>query len=146
MSRWPLRARIPAIALGLLLLAQLVIGVAALALVQRSLVQQVDTRLESASRAVAARPAAALTAEQRTRLAELPSDYVVLYHDAAGTFLSRVSSAISGSAGAPNLVIDATATGPYTTHEVGDSPAGDSSRVRPRTAAEQSRSRCRSPR
>lgn len=119
MNGWPLRAKVPAIALGLLLVSQLVIGVAALALVQRSLIAQVDSRLESASRAVAARPVANLTADQRTRLAELPSDYVVLYHDASGNFLSRVSSAVSGSTTTPRLAIDADAVGPYTTREIG---------------------------
>ena len=119
MSRWPLRAKIPAIALTILLVAQVLVGVLALALVQRTLVSQVDARLATAARAVAARPAASLTPEARARLAELPSDYVVLYHDASGAFLRRVSSALTGGAEAPNLAVSPDAKGPYTTREPG---------------------------
>ncbi len=106
MSRWPLRARIPAIALALLLLAQVVIGFAALALVQRTLLRQTDERLLGASQSIVLRPAAAATAAGRVRLAELPSDYVVVYLDADGAVRSRVSSALSRADDMPSLPIE----------------------------------------
>lgn len=107
MSRWPLRAAMPAIALVVLLVAETIVGAVALAALNRTLVGQVDDRLLGAADQLAiqarqeglggdsSQETAAEGAERRRLLRSLPSEYVVIYHRNDGTLLTRLSSEFS---------------------------------------------------
>lgn len=113
MSRWPLRVQLPVIAIALLLIAEAAVGALALTLLHRSLIDQVDERLAQALSAVLDRPRPG-AATPRETIADLPSDYVVLYHDGDGQLIARLTGRANEGAALPELAVDPSASTPYT--------------------------------
>ena len=92
----------------------------AVTILKRTLVEQVDARLTEAAGALTERPRVGSGQPGgpggRVQNADLPSDYVVVYHDADGKVFATVSSGVRVSEeDAPSLVLDLEAVEPYTT-------------------------------
>ena len=112
--------RLPLITVALIVVAEIVVGGVAYALVRSTLITQVDARLEDATDSLRARDIETPGPGQRLLLAELPSDYVVMYHGPRGTLLSTVSSEVRGLSDAPEFEILTESPEPYTATDARD--------------------------
>lgn len=103
MNRWPLRWRLPLIAIAILLVAEVLLGAAALGIVRHSLTVQIDARLTDAATQVAARPGP-MTSTMMTGggAGALPSDYLVFFYGPDGRPRAAINDAANG-ASAPTL-------------------------------------------
>ncbi len=120
MTRWPLRWTIPGIALVLVLLTELVLGAAALALLNRTLVGQVDRRLDQAMTAIEDRPGTLLSEIGRPSNPNAvdplrpQSDVIVAVIRANGAVAQDLTARINGGRSVPPLAFRENARGAYT--------------------------------
>jgi two-component system, OmpR family, sensor kinase len=125
-SRWPLRWTIPSIALVLVLLTELVLGAAVLAILNRTLVSQVDTRLEQSMRLIEDRPGIVLQALGRppSDNAASPlrprSDVLVAVLRTDGTVATDLSNQLNDGRPLPAVTIRAAGSGTYTARAQGE--------------------------
>lgn len=131
MTRWPLRWTIPSIALVLVLLTELVIGAAVLGLLQRTLRDQVDRRLDEAANEILSRPE-----ELRRQLGQAGtddegglrgprSDVVVVVFRESGDVAPGITRRLNDGRPIPSVDIRLNETAPYT-----DRVGGEAWRVR----------------
>jgi len=104
-SQMPLRWRLPLISIAILLVAEILLGAAAIGIVRHSLTVQIDARLTDAVTQVAARPGQ-LGPEMMNggagAVRSLPSDYLVFLYGPNGSPLTAVNEATNGAT-APTL-------------------------------------------
>lgn len=128
MRAWPLRWTIPAIALVLVLLTELVIGGAVLVLLHRTLTSQVDRKLEDSVTQLFDRPGIVRDLEDGNdgmggmRQQPRPlNDVVVVVYRADGTVATALTDTLNDGRKIPSVTVNLDATQPYTTRSGGDS-------------------------
>lgn len=123
MSRWPLRWVIPSIALVLVLLTELVLGLATLALLRSTLTDQVDRKLEEAALAITEHPGdlLALLGEPGTASdvdAVRPSNQVIVsVFRADGQPARALNRRLNNARPVPRVRIDLDSREPYTSRD-----------------------------
>ena len=126
MTRWPLRWTIPGIALVLVLLTELVLGAATLALLNRTLVAQVDTRLGEAMTTIENRPGTVLSELGRSPNPNAVdplrprSDVLVAVIRADGSFAESLNGRLNNGRPVPAVKIRENSVGPYTSRAEGE--------------------------
>jgi len=126
-TRWPLRWTIPGIALVLVLLTELALGAATLALLNRTLVGQVDTRLDAAMTTIENRPGTVLSELGRPPNPNAVdplrprSDVLVAVIRADGSFAEALNGRLNNGRPVPAVTIREGAGGPYTSQAQGES-------------------------
>ncbi|MBC7298405.1 MAG: HAMP domain-containing histidine kinase [Demequina sp.] len=126
MTRWPLRWTIPAIALVLVLLTELVLGAAVLALLNRTLVAQIDARLEEAMTTIENRRGTVLSELGRTPNPNAVdplrprSDVLVAVIRADGSVAEALTGRLNNGRPLPAVSIRDGARAPYTSRAQGE--------------------------
>ncbi|WP_291379402.1 HAMP domain-containing sensor histidine kinase [Demequina sp.] len=126
MTKWPLRWTIPGIALVLVLLTELVLGAAALALLNRTLVGQIDSRLEEAIAVIEERPGTVLRAEGRSRRSDAVdalrprSDVLVAVIRADGSVAQDLTLQLNDGRPVPEVTFRSDTADPYTSRAQGE--------------------------
>lgn len=126
MTRWPLRWTIPGIALVLVLLTELLLGAATLALLNRTLVGQVDSRLDDAMTTIENRPGTVLSELGRARKTDTVdplrprSDVLVAVIRADGSVAEGLTGQLNNGRSVPAVTIREDG-GPYTSRAQGES-------------------------
>ncbi len=125
MRSWPLKWTIPAIALVLVLLTEFVIGATVLLLLNRTLTQQLDRKLEDAAMTLTSRPAALIKIANSEMAGDLalqaPNDVVVAVFRADGTEATMATRRLNNGRAVPPISLKPEATAPYTTRVDGES-------------------------
>ena len=126
MKTWPLRWTIPGIALILVLAAEAVLGIAALAVLNRTLVGQVDDRLTEAIEAIESHPAAVLRELGRDENTESVdalrprSDVMVVVIRADGSVAQGLTRRLNDGRTVPDVTLRDGNLTPYSTRVQGE--------------------------
>jgi len=126
-TRWPLRWTIPGIALVLVLMTELVLGATSLALLNRTLVGQIDTRLDEAMTAIENQPGTVLRELGRSPRSNTVdplrprSDVLVAVIRADGSFAEGLAGQLNNGRPVPAVTIREGSGGPYTSQAQGES-------------------------
>ena len=125
MRSWPLKWTIPAIALVLVLLTELLIGASVLFLLQRTLTSQVDRKLDEAAASLAAHPAAIIAmASSGTDTGmplQPPNDVLVVVFRADGTEATAATRKLNNGRPVPPITLRPHASTTYTARSPGGS-------------------------
>ncbi len=127
MTRWPLRWTIPGIALVLVLLTELVLGATTLALLNRTLIGQIDNRLDEAMTTIENRPGAVLSELGRSPNPATVdplrprSDVLVAVIRADGSFAEALNERLNNGRPVPAVTIREGSVSPYTSRAEGES-------------------------
>ncbi|MCB2412802.1 HAMP domain-containing histidine kinase [Demequina sp. TTPB684] len=126
MTNWPLRWTIPGIALVLVLLTEIVLGAAALALLNRTLVGQIDRRLEDAVSVIEERPGTVLRemggAGRANSVDALRprSDVIVAVLRADGSVARDLTQELNDGRPVPDVTFREDTSEPYTSRAQGE--------------------------
>jgi two-component system OmpR family sensor kinase len=126
MTSWPLRWTIPAIALVLVLLTELVLGATALALLNRTLTGQIDNRLEEAIAVIEDRPGTVLREMGRAGRANSVdalrprSDVIVAVIRADGSVAQDLTQQLNDGRPVPDVTFRDDTSAPYTSRSQGE--------------------------
>ncbi len=126
MSSWPLRWTIPGIALVLVLFTELVLGAATLALLDRTLVAQIDSRLDEAMTTIENRPGTVLSQLGRSPKSNVVdplrprSDVLVAVIRADGSFAEGLNGRLNNGLPVPAVTISVSSGSPYTSRVQGE--------------------------
>ena len=125
MTSWPLKWTIPAIALVLVLLTELLIGASVLFLLQRTLTSQVDRKLDAAASSLAANPAAIIdlanSGTDSGMPLQPPNDVAVVVFRADGTEATAATRRLNNGRPVPRITLRPRATATYTARAPGES-------------------------
>jgi two-component system OmpR family sensor kinase len=124
MRSWPLKWTIPAIALVLVLLTELVIGASVLFLLRKTLTSQVDRKLDAAAASLALHPAAILAIANGGTDAGMPllppNDVAVVIFRADGTEATAATRPLNNGRPLPQITLRPKATATYTARASGE--------------------------